>query len=202
MRYSQRAASVFEGLDRYLGSLVDIETTCGGKILLEIGAGPGNYVRYFAKRGRPSMLVALDLCPRRLEGVNDVRVFTVGGDCRRLPFSDQSFDVVYGSLVLSVLPELSETAAEIWRVLREQGLYLGLEPSLLNPLHWWRYMLGRQFPGDHPVRARTFRRVFRAAGFDVEIRPLSPKIPLLAKLGIGTCIGIIARKRGFTTGKA
>lgn len=194
MRPSQRTSSIFEGLDRYLGALVDVPTTCEGKILLEIGAGPGNYVRYLAARGRPSLLVALDLVPQRFFGVNGVAICTVGGDCRRLPFRDECFDVVYGSLVLHVLPELSGPVAEIGRVLKCSGIYLGIEPSLLNPLHWWRYVAGRQFPGDHPVSARAFKKAFRAAGFNVQIRPLSPKMPILARFGVGTCLGIVARK--------
>jgi ubiquinone/menaquinone biosynthesis C-methylase UbiE len=202
MRPSERASSIFEGLDRYLGALVDVPTTCEGKILLEIGAGPGNYVRYFAACGRPSMLVAVDLAPQRFQHLNGVAVYSVGADCRRLPFRDECFDVVYASLVLSVLSDLSDAIAEIRRVLKKPGIYLGIEPSLLNPLHWWRYVAGRQFPGDHPVSARAFKKAFRAAGFNVQIRPLSPKMPILARFGVGTCLGIVARKPSLTVDSA
>jgi ubiquinone/menaquinone biosynthesis C-methylase UbiE len=189
--------SRFEGLDRYLGGLVNVPATFKGKAVLEIGAGSGNYVRFIAGHGWPRTIVALDVVPTA--GASGfpgapTTVCIVGGSCLELPFRSACFDVVFGSLVLSVLPNLPRAVAEIWRVLREEGLYVGIEPSLLNPLHWWRYVTGRQFPGDHPVTASQFRMTFRRTGFETCTRPLSPKLPVLARWGVGTCVGIIARK--------
>lgn len=55
-------------------------------------------------------------------------------DCEKLPFPDNSFDVVMSSHVLEHLPNLEQGLAEIYRVTR--SLALIAMPTCLNPACW------------------------------------------------------------------
>jgi hypothetical protein len=81
-------------------------------------------------------------------------------------------------------------------VLRPGGLYLGIEPSLLNPLHLVRLNLGSATPNERPISVRRMRTAFQSPGapFDVRMLGLAPRFPLLQWLGLPTCVGILARR--------
>ena len=59
-----------------------------------------------------------------------VTVQTVACDAERLPFADESFDLVLGHAVLHHLPHLDDAFAEFERVLKPGGRFLFAgEPS-------------------------------------------------------------------------
>jgi len=96
-----------------------------GKRLLEIGCGLGTDLLQFARGG--AIVSAIDLTPRSIELVKhrfelygfpvDARV----GDAEKLPFSDNSFDVVYSFGVLHHTPNTPKAVDEIYRVLKPGG---------------------------------------------------------------------------------
>lgn len=186
-------------LEPYLRSLVaHPEANFGGKRVLEIGAGEALYSRMIAERFVPKQVVALDLVPAQLvvyQAENKMAgVLGVGGDCFYLPFRNQSFDVIFGSLVLHRFRELGDVVREMHRVLVDQGVYLGIEPSLRNLLH-----LYRQFFGDHSLNefllsGTRASQAFTQCGFQVQVRRLAPRFPFLCRLGLATCMGIVAKK--------
>jgi SAM-dependent methyltransferase len=137
---------------------------------LEIGAGTGYFTLNMLRAGlidratcsdiSPGMLSALQANARRLE----LDVDTVPVDAERLPFADQSFDLVFGHAVLHHIPDLARAFAEFARVLAPAGtvLFAG-EPSrygdrlsvlpkrlaiALAPL--WRRALGARAAGAAP----------------------------------------------------
>jgi ubiquinone/menaquinone biosynthesis C-methylase UbiE len=103
---------------------------------LEIGAGTGYFTLNMLSAGivaratctdiSPGMLATLRANARRLE----LEVQTECVDAERLPFSDQSFDLVFGHAVLHHIPDLNRAFAEFERVLAPGGtvLFAG-EPS-------------------------------------------------------------------------
>ncbi|MDQ6811350.1 MAG: class I SAM-dependent methyltransferase [Actinomycetota bacterium] len=103
---------------------------------LEIGAGTGYFTLNMLRAGMiedatcsdisPGMLSALQVNARRL----GVQVKTARVDAERLPYPDQSFDLVLGHAVLHHIPSLPRAFAEFERVLRPGGtlLFAG-EPS-------------------------------------------------------------------------
>jgi ubiquinone/menaquinone biosynthesis C-methylase UbiE len=103
---------------------------------LEIGAGTGYFTLNMLRAGlieratcsdiSPGMLSALRANARRL----GLAVQTVRADAERLPFADQSFDLVFGHAVLHHVPDLPRAFAEFERVLAPGGtlLFAG-EPS-------------------------------------------------------------------------
>jgi ubiquinone/menaquinone biosynthesis C-methylase UbiE len=96
-----------------------------GARLLEVGCGMGTDLLQFA-RGQ-AHCTGVDLTPRSLE-VSQLHFELYGeranfslADAERLPFADESFDVVYSNGVLHHTPGTLQAVREIHRVLRRGG---------------------------------------------------------------------------------
>ncbi len=123
------------------------------KDVLEIGVGLGADHQRFAAAG--ARLSGVDLTERAilhtrqrlaLFGLaSDLRV----GDAERLPFDDDSFDLVYSWGVIHHSPETGAAAREILRVLRPGGRFAVMiyhKRSLIGYMLWLRYGLLRGRP--------------------------------------------------------
>jgi ubiquinone/menaquinone biosynthesis C-methylase UbiE len=103
---------------------------------LEIGAGTGYFSLNLMTAGTIARLTATDIAPGMLRALEanaaelGVAVETVETDAERLPFPDQTFDLVLGHAVLHHIPDLDRAAAEFLRVLKPGGtvVFCG-EPS-------------------------------------------------------------------------
>jgi SAM-dependent methyltransferase len=168
---------------------------------LEIGAGTGYFTLNLAQLGLIERATATDISPGMLTTLSDsaaalgLEVETVRTEAERLPFADQSFDLVFGHAVLHHIPDLERAFAEFHRVLRPGGeLAFCGEPSrygdriaavpkrvglLAAPA--WRRVLGaapaRWPEGDdghelepevdvHAFAPAQLDRLTRASGFD------------------------------------
>lgn len=120
-----------------------------GKDVLEIGVGMGADHLEWA-RAQPRTLTGVDLTQRAVEFTRtrlDLNGFTSDvrtADAERLPFPDESFDIVYSWGVLHHSPDTPRAIDEVWRVLRPGGrasvmVYHRL--SLVGMLLWFRYAL-------------------------------------------------------------
>jgi ubiquinone/menaquinone biosynthesis C-methylase UbiE len=103
---------------------------------LEIGAGTGYFGLNLARAGVIADYAATDISPGMLAvlektaGYLSVGVETACCDASRLPFPDDSFDLVFGHAVLHHLPDLDACFAEMARVLRPGGsIAFAGEPS-------------------------------------------------------------------------
>jgi SAM-dependent methyltransferase len=103
---------------------------------LEIGAGTGYFTLNMLQDGIVGEAVATDISPGMLDALQanarriGVAVETVACDAERLPFDDDSFDLVLGHAVLHHIPHLDRAFAEFRRVLRPGGEFLFAgEPS-------------------------------------------------------------------------
>jgi SAM-dependent methyltransferase len=103
---------------------------------LEIGAGTGYFTLNMLQDGIVREAVATDISPGMLDALQanarriGVTVETVACDAERLPFEDDSFDLVLGHAVLHHIPHLDRAFAEFRRVLRPGGEFLFAgEPS-------------------------------------------------------------------------
>jgi ubiquinone/menaquinone biosynthesis C-methylase UbiE len=126
---------------------------CAGKSVLEIGVGLGADHQRFAEAG--ARLHGIDLTPRAIEHTqrrlalfgleSDLRV----ADAERLPFDDNSFDVVYSWGVIHHSPATAAAAREILRVLRPGGRFAVMvyhRHSMVGYMLWLRYALMRGPP--------------------------------------------------------
>ncbi len=101
-----------------------------GMWVLEIGPGPGTFTIEAAKRaGKSGRLFAVDIQPgviskldRRLrrEGITTATTKVAPADS--LPFTDNSFDLVFMVAVLGEIPDKDKALSEVRRVLKDNGL--------------------------------------------------------------------------------
>jgi ubiquinone/menaquinone biosynthesis C-methylase UbiE len=106
---------------------------------LEIGAGTGYFTLNMLALGLIERATCTDISPGMLARLRDnahglgLAVDTQTADAERLPFDDESFDLVFGHAVLHHIPDLPRAFAEFERVLAPGGtvLFAG-EPSLVG----------------------------------------------------------------------
>lgn len=186
------------GLDRYIRCWLDPEEIFCDKAVLDIGAGECAYTRMIPRLASVRSMTACDLLPERMRAAQNSTsgIAFVGGDCYRLPFREQSFDVVFGSLVLHRLPNLPDVVQQIRKVLTHRGLYIGIEPNYLNFVNLYRHYFRRRTNSSKNVYLITpnvLRTAFEDAGFYVGLRCFYAPMPKLKSRFLGTCIGIKAR---------
>jgi SAM-dependent methyltransferase len=94
------------------------------------------------------------------------------GDACKLPFPDDSFDVVAFSSVLHHLPACELALREAHRVLKAGGAAFAFDPNLLNPVmatfRWPSsplYIANGVSPNESPVLPGRLRSAFESAGF-------------------------------------
>lgn len=94
---------------------------------LEIGSGTGYFSLNLMQLGIVERLTATDISPGMLKRLSETAaalgldVTTVATEAERLPFEDESFDIVFGHAVLHHIPDLAGAFAEFRRVLRPGG---------------------------------------------------------------------------------
>ena len=90
--------------------------------LLEIGGGNGLQAKLLAEMGFE--VISIDPSPRK-PSLFDVQT----GDCTKIEFDDDSFDVVFSSNVLEHVADLSKGLVEMKRVLRPGGIMIHTMPT-------------------------------------------------------------------------
>ncbi len=114
-----------------------------GRVVLEVGSGAGQCSRWVRSQG--GIAFGLDLSIRQLQHCrridleSGIAVPSVLATATRLPFSDDSVDVVFSSFgALQFVADLDDAVAETARVLRSGGRYAF---SITHPTRW-------MFPDD------------------------------------------------------
>ncbi|MDR1045512.1 MAG: class I SAM-dependent methyltransferase [Candidatus Adiutrix sp.] len=116
-------------LDRrkYLYGLELAEARLGGRRLLDIGSGPGGFVKVAEERGWESSALEFNQESSRKLAEAGFKVIVKNLELSDLP--DQSFDLISLWEVLEHLPEPRATLAEARRLLAPGGLILILVPN-------------------------------------------------------------------------
>lgn len=104
--------------------------------VLDLGTGTGKALKALAIRFPGAEIVGVDLTPAmlrvangRLDASGREQPVLVCADAARLPFPDQSVDLVFSSLAIHWSPVLDEVFAEVRRVLRHPGLFTFTTPG-------------------------------------------------------------------------
>ncbi len=130
-------------------SCLDIATGTGDLAILIADRAPGIRVTGL-DLSRDMLAVAEEKVRRR--GLQE-RVTLVEGNALKLPFPDQSFDLVTCGFGLRNFPDLPQALSEMRRVLKPGGRALSLEVSRpQNKLFWWGFRL--YFYGLVPLLGR------------------------------------------------
>lgn len=143
-------------LDRYLG-----KGTPDGRRILDIGCGTGTMLTYLARYGDAEGIDVDDQAIQYCHARGLTRVSQAGAD--RLPFADETFDLVTALDVIEHIDDDRAALREAWRVLRPRGLILVAVPA-------YRFLWGRQDDINlHKRRyvARELRERLTSAGFVV-----------------------------------
>lgn len=101
--------------------------TMAEKRVLEIGFGPGFDAFTFISNG--ALYKGVDITPENVDrarkhlGYYGIIPDVQEGDAEKLPFDDNSFDVVYSNGVLHHVPDIELSFKEVNRVLRPGGIF-------------------------------------------------------------------------------
>lgn len=115
---------------------------------LELGAGTGFFSLNLKQAGVLDEVHVTDLAPGMVEAAQanaEKLGFHVEGrvaDAERLPYDDNTFDVVVGHAVIHHIPDVEAAFREVLRVLRPGGRFvIAGEPTTIG--HWYARRLGR-----------------------------------------------------------
>jgi len=101
----------------FFGALDDMLEGLEASTIVEVGAGEGRITEQLVERFPDATVVGLDLPDSGLVGEwSDLDVPMFFGDVTRLPFADDSIDLVVGLEVLEHVPAPERALAEIARV--------------------------------------------------------------------------------------
>jgi SAM-dependent methyltransferase len=168
--------------------------------VLEIGCGTGIFTQKIYDATKAN-ITAIDISEEllKLATTKIPEVIFKTDDAMNLSFTDNTFDVVFGSSILHHL-DYKKSSNEIYRVLKPSGRMIFAEPNMLNP----QIFIQKNVPfikrliGDSPDETAVVRwrlkKLLKQTGFkNIEIFPydfLHSAIP-------GFCISIAS-----TVGKA
>jgi 2-polyprenyl-3-methyl-5-hydroxy-6-metoxy-1,4-benzoquinol methylase len=148
-----------------------------GRDVLDFGCGHGMAAVILARMG--ARVSGFDLSSgyirealQRAEA-NDVRVNFVQADAELLPFSDQSFDRVWGSAILHHL-DIRRAGQEIFRIMRPGAVAVFCEPCGANRLLNWarsrfQHRSQKRTRDERPLMTRDLeilRGIFRSVSVE------------------------------------
>ncbi|XP_022751662.1 uncharacterized methyltransferase At2g41040, chloroplastic-like isoform X2 [Durio zibethinus] len=127
--------SGFPGPDEEFRMAQEFFKPAEGGILVDVSCGSGLFSRKFAKSGTYSGVIALDFSENMLRQCNDFikqdesilpsNIALVRADVSRLPFSSGAIDAVHAAAALHCWSSPSNAVAEISRILRSGGVFVG-----------------------------------------------------------------------------
>ncbi len=122
-----------------------------GKRVLEVSCGHGGGASYLMRTLGPASYTGLDLNPVGLDFCRRKHQLPgldfVAGNAEKLPFPDQSFDVVINVEASHCYPRFTQFLDEVARVLRPEGHFLYADVRRRREVAEWEEQLG-----DAPMR--------------------------------------------------
>jgi SAM-dependent methyltransferase len=124
-----------------------------GRLVLDLGCRSGALTKHFLDGNR---VVGLDVDAAALAKAESLGITPVQANVEEpLPFEDASFDAVVAGELLEHLQFPDALVAEVRRVLRPDGVFVGSVPNAFRVQSRLRFLLGRP-PEDDPTHLRMF----------------------------------------------
>jgi arsenite methyltransferase len=113
-----------------------------GELVLDVGCGAGTDTLVAAQMVAPEgRVTGIDMTPEMIAKARSAaaemgatNVQFVDGDVERLPFGDESFDVVISNGVIDLIPDKDAVFSELGRVLRPGGRIQIADVTIQNPV--------------------------------------------------------------------
>ena len=177
-KYDELASFQFEKISNTLIQKIDLVD----KEVVDVGCGTGILSLIALAKGAAKMscvdmsTLMLEKCRKKLatEGYSEDLVSFHEGDAERLPFDDDTYDVVFLNMVLGMVPNQQAAIKELTRILRPGGT---IALSAHGPAHYMeaveavvksmnmRYFLGHRFE-FWPRDENEIKSFFMNAGVD------------------------------------
>lgn len=165
-RYAFATREFFDEVERHryeeyapwMPSVMGFDEFSGAR-LVEIGCGMGTDLLQFARGG--AHCTGVDLTPRSIEisrlhfDLYRMRADFVLTDAERLPFADESFDVVYSNGVLHHTPGTAAAIREVHRILRPGGLAKVMLYHRHSFYYWSEIIMHRGLLRGHFLRGHS-----------------------------------------------
>lgn len=161
--------------------------------ILDVGCGTGKFASIVLEQLPKAQVFGLDLSEQMLhKGLPRLdqwpgRYHVVRGDSERLPFAEDSFDVVTCSHSFHHYPRQDQVVREMHRVLKPDGRLMLIDG---NRDGWWGWLIfdiGVTWAEGqvHHCSGKRLRRLFAQAGF-VELEQIrrNPFIPFMLTIGV------------------
>lgn len=152
-----------------------------GSRLLDVGCGSGQFVHEFSHLGFRAEGIDCNGIYKVLETTHS----NIDFNTDRLPYPDNSFDIVFTKSVVEHVRQTEHLLGEIYRVLRPHGLLIVLTPAWEFNYRWFY---------DDPTHVKPFHRkglqdALRLAGFSDVVTKYFYHLPIFWKF---TWLKIIA----------
>lgn len=101
------------------------------KEVIDIGCGRGGNISALYKYFKPKSIAGLDMCTANIEFCSSRNrldeVFFIVGDAEKIPFANESFDIVLNTESAHAYPNRNQFYDEVYRILRPNGVFLYTE---------------------------------------------------------------------------
>src|SRR4051812_8728073 len=163
-----------EASARLIDAFVRLSGPSTGARVIDLGCGSGIFTHLLRRAGYDC--VGLDISGRLLAVGRSKYpdIAFLQGDIERMPFKTGSFDGALLSGVVHHLPDPSQCAREVFRILRPGGRFVAFDPNRMNPFMWLYRDRSSPFyssvgvtQNERPVLAREVASIFGKAGFRV-----------------------------------
>jgi ubiquinone/menaquinone biosynthesis C-methylase UbiE len=160
-----------------LDILVKMAELTGKEKVLDVATGGGHTANAFAPFSKE--VVALDLTPEMLEAAErfvasngHTNVTFIQGDAEKMPFGEDSFDVVTCRIAPHHFPDIQAFVSEAARLLKPGGLFL-LDDNVAPELDEWDFFYNKVEKWRDPSHYRAHKKtewlkLIEGNGFEIE----------------------------------
>jgi len=138
--------------------------------ILDIGCGGGSLIKYLLNKNQKYKLFGLDhseemvLLSKKInkEPIKNGQAFIDCGSVTKLPYENETMDIVLANETVQFWPDISESFSEIYRVLKKDGCFFIINRYPPEGSKWWKIAKLKN--------ENDFNNAFLKAGFkDIDI---------------------------------